>query len=58
VIIGFLIVMTGATVGIALLLHADGARHPATCAGAIVGLLVLTGGPSLVASLRRRAERW
>ncbi len=58
IIIGFLIVMTGITVAIALLLNADGARHPATFAGATVGLLVLTGGPSLVASLRRRAERW
>jgi hypothetical protein len=58
IIIGFLIVMTGVTVAIALLLSADGARHPATFAGAIVGLLVLVGGPSLVASLRRRAERW
>lgn len=58
VIIGFLILMTGATVGIALLLHADGARHPATFAGAMVGLLVLAGGPTLVSSFRRRAERW
>lgn len=58
IIIGFLVVMTVATVGIALLLNADGARHPATFAGGIVGLLVLTGGPSLIAALRRRAERW
>jgi hypothetical protein len=50
--------MTGVTVAIALLLSADGTRHPATFEGAIVGLLVLTGGPSLVASLRRRSERW
>lgn len=55
-IIGFLVVMVAVTVGIALLLHADGTRHPATCAGGIVALLVLSGGPSLVARLRRRAE--
>jgi hypothetical protein len=58
VIIGFLVVMTAVTVGIALLLNADGARHPSTFAGAFVALLVLAGGPSLVAALRRRAERW
>jgi nitrate reductase gamma subunit len=58
IIIGFLIVMAAVTVGIALLLNADGARHPATLAGAIVGLLVFTGGPTLIAAVRRRAERW
>lgn len=58
VILGFVIAMAALTVGFALLLHADGARHSALCAGIIVGMLVYVGGPSLVASLRRRAERW
>jgi len=56
-IIGFLVLMIGVTVAIALLLHADGTRHPGTFAGAIVALLVVTGGPSLIAAARRRAER-
>jgi hypothetical protein len=56
-VIGFLIVMAAATVGIALLFNADGARHPAALAGGVVGLLVLAGGPTLVAWQRRRAER-
>jgi hypothetical protein len=56
-VIGFLIAMTAATVGIALLFNADGARHPAALAGGVVALLVLIGGPALVAWQRRRAER-
>ena len=57
VIILFLIGMTALTVGIALLLNADGARHPATLASVVVAALVLTGGPSLMAWLRARAVR-
>jgi hypothetical protein len=56
-VIGFLIVMTAATVGLALLLHADGARHPATIAGVVIAALVLCGGPTLMGVVRRRAER-
>ena len=56
-IILFLICMTLVTVGIALLLNADGARHPATLASLVVAALVLTGGPGLMAWLRARAER-
>ena len=51
----FVIVMAIATIAVALLLHADGTRHPALDAGIVVGMLVFTGGPSLVAGLRRRA---
>ena len=56
-VIGFLIVMTVATVGLALLFNADGARHPAALASVVVAMLVLTGGPALLAAVRRRAER-
>jgi hypothetical protein len=57
VVLGFLVAMTAATVAIALLLHADGARHPAALAGGVVALLVFAGGPALMATLRGRAER-
>jgi hypothetical protein len=57
VVIGFLLVMTVATVGLALLFNADGARHPAALASVVVALLVLAGGPALLAAVRRRAER-
>jgi hypothetical protein len=56
-VIGFLLVMTAATVGVALVLHADGARHAAIWASVVVALLVLVGGPTLVSSVRHHAER-
>jgi hypothetical protein len=56
-VIGFLIVLIAATVALGLLFHADGARHPATLAGVVVAAIVLCGGPALMASIRRRAER-
>lgn len=54
-ILAFVVAMAIVTVGVALGLHADGARHPSLLAGIAVGLLVLSGGPSLVAAIRRRA---
>lgn len=56
-VIGFLIAMIVATVGWALVFNADGARHPATLAGVVVAIVVLAGGPALMASVRRRAQR-
>jgi hypothetical protein len=56
-IIGLLVVMVGLTVVIALLLHADGARHPATWASIVVATLLLVGGPTLMSTVRRRAVR-
>jgi hypothetical protein len=56
-VIGFLLVMTAVTVGLALFAYADGAGHPATIASVIVGLAVGFGGPSLMAAVRRRARR-
>jgi hypothetical protein len=57
VVIGFLVVMTAATVAIALLFDADGARHPAALAGGTVAVIVFVGGPALMAALRRQAQR-
>ena len=56
-VIGFLLLMVVATVGLALLADADGARHPATAASVVVAIAVLCGGPRLVDVMRRRAER-
>jgi len=56
-VIGFLLVMTAATVGLALLAYADGAGHPVTIASVVVALAVGFGGPSLMAAVRRRAQR-
>jgi hypothetical protein len=57
IVIGFLVLMTAATVAIAILFNADGARHPAALAGGVVALIVFVGGPALMAVLRQRAER-
>jgi hypothetical protein len=56
-VFGFLIVMTILTVAFALIANADGARHSAVLASVVVAALVLTGGPSLMAWVRRRAEQ-
>ncbi len=56
-VIGFLVAMTAVTVGVALLLNVDGARHPAALASGAVAAVVLSGGPALMGWLRRRAER-
>jgi hypothetical protein len=56
-VIGLLVVMAAVTVGLALLLHLDGARHPATWASVVVAALLLVEGPALMGTVRRRAER-
>jgi hypothetical protein len=56
-VIGFLILMTIITVGLAMILNADGARHAALLASVVVAALVLVGGPRLMDVVRRRAER-
>jgi len=56
-IIGLLVIMVAATVGIALLLQADGARHPATWASVVVAALLVVVGPALMGVVRRRAEQ-
>jgi hypothetical protein len=56
-VIGFLILMTAVTVALALILNADGARHATLLASVVVATLVLLGGPRLMDTVRRRAER-
>jgi hypothetical protein len=56
-VFGFLIVMTIVTVAFALIASADGARNATLLASVVAAALVLTGGPSLMASVRRRAEQ-
>jgi hypothetical protein len=56
-VVGFLVVMTLATVGLALIANADGARNPELLASVVVAALVLTGGPLLMASVRHHAEQ-
>jgi hypothetical protein len=55
IIIGFLVAMVAVTVGVALLLNADGDRHPSTFASVIVAALVLAIGPRVMAHVRSLA---
>jgi hypothetical protein len=41
---------------VAVLVYADGARHPATIASCFVAVMVLLGGPLLMANIRERAQ--
>lgn len=54
---GCLVVLGVVTVGVGFWAHADGARHPATMASVLVAVAIVCGGPSLMAVIRRRAQR-
>lgn len=56
-IVGSLVLLAGLTVAGALALHADGARHPVTTTSVGVALVILLGGPQLLAAVRRQAVR-
>jgi hypothetical protein len=56
-VIAFLLVMVAATVVLALVAHAAGARHPSIIASAVVAIVVVLCGPALMAAVRRRLER-
>ena len=57
IVIGFLLGLAVVTIGLAVLAEADGAGHPVTAASIVVAVAVLFGGPTLMAAVRRRAER-
>jgi hypothetical protein len=56
-VIGALLLLVGLTVAGSLAASADGARHPATVASIVVAVIVLLGGPRLLAVVRRKAAR-
>jgi hypothetical protein len=56
-IFGGLIGLVVVTVAGAVVASADGARHPVTVASVFVAVLIILGGPQLLASVRRRAAR-
>jgi hypothetical protein len=56
-VVGFLIVMVAATVILAVVADADGARHPSILASVVVAIAVVVCGPALMAAVRRRLER-
>jgi hypothetical protein len=52
-VVGSLIGLTVATVILAVLADADGAGHPVTMASVVAAVVVLCGGPNLMAAVRR-----
>jgi hypothetical protein len=56
-IIASLIALACLTIAGSVAVSADGAHHPVTIASVFVALLIVLGGPLLLASVRRRAAR-
>jgi hypothetical protein len=56
-VIAGLICLGALTVAGALAAGADGARHPATMASILVAVIIVLGGPQLLAVIRRSAAR-
>jgi hypothetical protein len=56
-VIGGLVALGGLTVAGALAADADGAGHPVTIASIFVALMIVLGGPRLLAVIRGRAAR-
>jgi hypothetical protein len=56
-VLGMLIALIPVTVGVALALQADGANHPATIASCFVAVIIVLGGPRLLAEVRKRRGR-
>jgi 4-hydroxybenzoate polyprenyltransferase len=54
---GGLIALAGITIVVALAASAAGSGHPVTIASVVVALLILLGGPRLMAAVRRHAAR-
>ncbi|HEX8856279.1 MAG TPA: hypothetical protein VF752_11845 [Thermoleophilaceae bacterium] len=56
-VIGGLIALAALTVALGFAANADGARHPATVASVVVAVVIVLGGPRLLAVVRRNAAR-
>lgn len=56
-VIGGLIALACVTIAASLAASADGARHPTTIASILVAVIIVLGGPHLLAVVRRRATR-
>jgi hypothetical protein len=56
-VLGGLIILAGVTVAGALAISADGAQHPVTITSVFVAVIIVLGGPRMLAAVRRRAVR-
>lgn len=57
IVLGGIVVCALITIGGSLAIGADGARHPVTITGVFVAVIIVLGGPQLLAAVRRRAAR-
>jgi hypothetical protein len=57
IVFGFLIVLAGITVAAGFAAYADGAEHPGTIASVLVAVMILLGGPRVMAAIRSSARR-
>src|SRR6476660_4525879 len=56
-VLGGLIILAGITVAGAVAISADGTQHPVTITSIFVAVVIVLGGPRLLAAVRRRAVR-
>jgi hypothetical protein len=56
IVFGFLIALAGVTVAAGFAAYADGAEHPGTMASGLVAVMILLGGPRVMAAIRARAR--
>jgi hypothetical protein len=57
IVFGCLVGLAGVTIAAALATYADGAEHPATMASVLVAVIILLGGPRVMAAIRADATR-
>ena len=55
-VLGGIIALAGVTIAVSLAVNADGAGHPVTIASCFVAVIIVLGGPQLLAAVRRRAR--
>ena len=56
IVFGFLIALAGVTTAAGFAAYADGAEHPGTVASVLVAVMILLGGPRVMAAIRTRAR--
>ncbi|HKE78661.1 MAG TPA: hypothetical protein VKB54_05105 [Solirubrobacteraceae bacterium] len=55
-VLGGIIALAVVTIAVSLAVNADGAGHPVTIASCFVAVIIVLGGPQLLATVRRRAR--
>jgi hypothetical protein len=56
IVFGFLIALAGVTIAAGFAAYADGAEHPGTIASVLVAVMILLGGPRVMAAIRAHAR--